>query len=58
MEVDNTGMCVKLYRYTLERFLDENNNLKFYIQISNVWIFITDSTKKKSNICHIFIKIK
>jgi hypothetical protein len=33
-EVYNTGKCVKLYYDTLERFMDENNNLKFSIEIS------------------------
>jgi hypothetical protein len=52
-----------LFYDTVERFLDEKNNLKFSVEISKVWRFITDSTKKKkhrpnSNIFHIIIKIK
>jgi hypothetical protein len=35
-EVYNTGECVKLYYDTLERFLDEQNNLKFSFEISKV----------------------
>jgi hypothetical protein len=35
-EVDNTGTCVNLYCYTLERFLDEKDNLKFSFEISKV----------------------
>jgi E3 ubiquitin-protein ligase SIAH1 len=35
-EVYNTGNCVKLYYDTLERFLDENNDLKFSVEISKV----------------------
>jgi hypothetical protein len=35
-EVYNTGRCVKLYCDTLERFLDENNHLKFFLEISKV----------------------
>jgi len=35
-EVHSTGKCVKLYYDTLERFLDENNNLTFYFEISKV----------------------
>ena len=35
-EVYNTGKCVKLYCDTLEKFLDENNNLKFSFEISKV----------------------
>jgi E3 ubiquitin-protein ligase SIAH1 len=35
-EVYNTGKCVKLFYDTLERFLDENNNLKFSVEISKV----------------------
>jgi len=35
-ELYNTGKCVKLYCDTLERFLDENNNLKFSFEISEV----------------------
>jgi hypothetical protein len=34
-----------LYYDTLERFLDENNSLKFSFEISKIWMFITDSTK-------------
>jgi hypothetical protein len=36
-----------LYCDTLERFLDENNHLKFFLEISKVWTSITDSTKKQ-----------
>ncbi|GFG35084.1 hypothetical protein Cfor_05090 [Coptotermes formosanus] len=32
--VYNTGKCVKLYYDTLERFLDENKNLKFSFEVS------------------------
>jgi len=35
-ELYNTGKCVKLYCDTIERFLDENNNLKFYFGIFKV----------------------
>jgi hypothetical protein len=35
-EVYNTGNCVKLYYDTLERFLDENNSLKFSFEISKI----------------------
>ena len=35
-EVYNTGKCVKLYYDTLERFLDEYNNLTFSFEISKV----------------------
>jgi hypothetical protein len=35
-ELYSTGKCVKLYYDTLERFLDENNNLKFYFEISKI----------------------
>ena len=34
--VYNTGKYVKLYCDKLERFLDENNNLKFSSEISKV----------------------
>jgi hypothetical protein len=35
-EVYKSGKCVKLFYDTLERFLDENNNLKFSFEISKV----------------------
>jgi E3 ubiquitin-protein ligase SIAH1 len=35
-EVYNSGNCVKLYYDTLERFMDENSNLKFFVEISKV----------------------
>jgi hypothetical protein len=35
-EMRNSGRCVKLFYDTLERFLDENNNLKFSVKISRV----------------------
>jgi hypothetical protein len=35
-DVYNSGKCVKLFYDTLERFLDENNNLKFSFEISKV----------------------
>jgi hypothetical protein len=59
-EVYNTGRCVKLCSDTLERFLDENNNLKFVLKISKIWTSITESTKKQRliQICHIIIKIR
>jgi hypothetical protein len=35
-DIYSTGKCVKLYYDTLERFLGENNNLKFSFEISKV----------------------
>jgi hypothetical protein len=35
-EVYKSGKCVKLFYDTLERFLDENKNLKFSFEISKV----------------------
>jgi hypothetical protein len=35
-ELYNTGKCVKLFYDTVERFLDEKNNLKFSVEISKV----------------------
>ena len=57
-EVYNTGKCVKLYCDTLERFLDEKNNLKFSFEISKVWMFITDSTKTQTKFKHMWQQLK
>jgi hypothetical protein len=35
-EVYSTGKCVKLFCDTVERFLDEDKNLQFYVEIINV----------------------
>ena len=58
-EVYNTGKCVKLYCGTLEGFLDEKDNVKFSLEISKIWMFITVSTKNHTNskFCRAIIKI-
>jgi hypothetical protein len=35
-DIHSSGKCVKLHYDTLERFLDEKNNLKFCVKISKI----------------------